>query len=143
MRHPAHSSNTRLSGILEARYRDRWLTAYVKFGIQHEALYQLMFTASLTPDWQPEAVIAAGVETQGILEDVIRNGAAKSSFFPALTRKANLQTAWLQAWSAAHGLTMLAIHGVTNVEEGAFERVTDKVLTVMLDGMGKRDESAE
>lgn len=102
-----------------------------------------MFTASLAgPDWQPEAVIAAGVETQGILEEVLRNGAAEGFFPAALMRKANLQAAWLFAWSATHGLTLLAIQGITNVEEGALERVTDKILAMMLDGLGKREESA-
>ena len=118
----------------------RMSSAYVEFGIQNAALYQLMFTAFLSgPDWQPEGVVAANVETRGIVEEAIRDGAARGFFQSILTRKANLEAASLFGWSAVHGLTMLAINGLTNVEEGSLERVTDKVMAMVLDGLRNKE----
>jgi len=117
---------------------------YVKFGIQNAALYQLMFTASLSdPDWQPEGAVAANVETRGMVEEVLRTGAVKGVFPSALTRKSNLEAASLFAWSAVHGLTMLAINGLTNVEEGSLDRATEKLMAMVLDGMGQKNELSE
>jgi len=115
-------------------------SAYVEFGIQNAALYQLMFNAPLSaPDWKPEGVVTAYAETRRVVEDVIRAGVAKGLFPPAVSRKGNLQTASLFAWSAVHGLTMLAINGLANVEEGSFDRVTEKVMDMVLDGMGHKE----
>jgi len=122
----------------------RMASAYIKFGIKNAPLYQLMFTASLSgPDWRPDAVIAAGEETRAILEDILRSGAVSGVFQSSLTRKANMEAASLFAWSAVHGLTMLTISGLTNMEEASLERATDKILTMILDGMGKKNELSE
>ena len=70
-------------------------------------------------------------------------GAAKGLFTATLTRKANAQTASLFGWSAVHGFTMLAISDPTNVEEIPIERLTDKILTMILGGMlGKKPARA-
>ena len=110
--------------------------AYVKFGLGNAALYQLMFTAALGgPNWQPETVVAAGEGTRTILEDIFRDGAAKGLFPRNLSRRANLQAAALCAWSAVHGLTMLAIDGLARVEHNSIERLTDKILAMILHGL--------
>lgn len=110
--------------------------AYVKFGLENPALYRLMFTAAQGgPDWQPDTVIAAGVETRATLEEILRRGAAAGALSPALTRTIDLQAAAVSAWATVHGLTMLAIDGLANVEHVSTERLTDKVLATTLQGI--------
>lgn len=115
-------------------------SAYVKFGIENAALYRLMFTAALSgPDWHPEAVIEAGVETRATLEEILRRGAATGTFSPALTRKTDLQAASVSAWATVHGYTMLAIDGLANLEQISIERLTNKILAMVLHSLsGKR-----
>ena len=62
-------------------------SAYVTFGIKNPPLYRLMFSQALSgPDWRPEEVLAAGVATRAVLENILRRGARSGVFDPALPR---------------------------------------------------------
>jgi AcrR family transcriptional regulator len=107
-------------------------TVYISFGMGHPALYRLMFSAALGgPDWHPEKVLAEGVATRALLEDIIRRGAHTGFFDPALTRKSGLQVATLHVWAAVHGLTMLAIDGLAKVGDISSECIGQRVLTTI------------
>ena len=117
-------------------------SAYVKFGIENAALYRLIFTAALSGhDWHPEAIIKAGAETRATLEEILRTGAATGTFSPALTRKMDLQAASVSAWATVHGFTLLAIDGLANVGQVSIERLTDKVLAMVLHGLSGKKAS--
>lgn len=117
-------------------------SAYVKFGTTNPALYRLMFCASLSgPDWRSEEVLAAGVATRAILEDILRRGVRSGVFVPALTRKPALQTTILHAWATAHGLTMLAIDGLANVEHLPMELVAGKTVKTMFRSLVEKKRS--
>jgi AcrR family transcriptional regulator len=112
-------------------------SAYVQFGIKNPALYQLMFTASLSgPDWRPKSVIAAGEQTRAMVEEIIRAGAASGLFASTLARKT--EAASLFAWSAVHGFTMIAISGLTNTDHISIDRLTIKIMSMVLDSMGAK-----
>jgi hypothetical protein len=47
------------------------------------------------------------------------------------SRKSELQTAVLYTWAVVHGLTMLVIDGLANVEQLCLERIAQKVVTTL------------
>ena len=111
-------------------------SAYVGFGIRNPALYRLMFSVEPTrPDWRPAEILAAWLASRDVLENILRRGARIGAFDPALNRKSELQTATLYTWTVVHGLTMLAIDGLANVERLSIERVAQKVVTTALQGI--------
>jgi AcrR family transcriptional regulator len=115
-------------------------STYVRFGIKNPALYRLMFNVAPSgPDWRPEEVLTAWVAGRAVLENILRRGARVGIFGPALTRKLELQTAALYAWAVVHGLTMLAIDGLADVERLSIERITQKVVTTTLRGLAVRE----
>ena len=117
-------------------------SAYVSFGIKNPALYRLMFSVAPSgPDWRPEEVLQAWLAARAVLENILRRGARIGIFDPALTRKSELQTAALYTWAVVHGLTMLAIDGLANVEHLSIERTAQKVVTTTLRGLAGREAS--
>jgi len=115
-------------------------STYVGFGIKNPALYRLMFNvAPSDPDWRPEGVLTAWVAARAVLENILRRGARVGIFGPALTRKLELQTAALYTWAVVHGLTMLAIDGLADVEHLSIDRITQKVVTTTLRGLAVRE----
>jgi AcrR family transcriptional regulator len=111
-------------------------SAYVSFGIKNPALYRLMFSVAPSGhDWRPEEVLQAWVAARAVLENILRRGARIGIFNRALTRKSQLQTAALYTWAVVHGLTMLAIDGLANVEQLCIERIAQKVVTTTLRGL--------
>ena len=117
-------------------------SAYVSFGIKNPTLYRLMFSVAPTaPDWHPEKVLAGWIAVRGVLENILRRGARVGIFDPALTRKSELQTAALYTWAVVHGLTMLAIEGLANVERLSIDRITQKLVTTTLRGLAGRGAS--
>jgi AcrR family transcriptional regulator len=117
-------------------------SAYVSFGIKNPALYRLMFSVAPSgPDWRPEEVLQAWVAARAVLENILRRGARIGILDPALTRKSELQTAALYIWAVVHGLTMLAIDGLANIEHLPIERVAQKVVTTTLRGLAGREAS--
>ena len=112
------------------------ISAYVSFGIKNPALYRLMFSVAPSgPAWRAEEVLQAWVAARAVLENILRRSARIGIFDPALTRKSELQTAALYTWAVAHGLTMLAIDGLANVEHLSMERIARKVVTTILRGL--------
>ena len=117
-------------------------SSYVTFGTRNPALYRLMFSvAPSAPDWRPEEVLAAWVAARAVLENILRRGARIGIFVPVLTRKSELQAAALYTWAVVHGLTMLAIDGLANVERLSVERIAQKVVTTTLRGLAARGAS--
>ena len=118
-------------------------SAYVSFGTRNPALYRLMFSVVVpsAPDWRPEEVLAAWVAARAVLENILRRGARIGIFDPVLTRKSELQAAALYTWAVVHGLTMLAIDGLANVERLSVERIAQKVVTTTLRGLAAREAS--
>src|SRR5271167_3604477 len=111
-------------------------SAYFSFGIKNPALYRLMFSvAPSDPHWRAEEVLQAWVAARAVLESILRRGARIGVFHPALTRKSELQTAALYTWAVVHGLTMLVIDGLANVERLSIERIAQKVVTTTLRGL--------
>jgi len=111
-------------------------SSYVGFGIKNPVLYRLMFSVAPSGHaWRPEEVLTAWVASRAVLENILRRGARIGIFDPALTRKSDLQTAALYTWAAVHGLTMLAIDGLANVERLSIERIAQKVITTTLRGL--------
>lgn len=101
---------------------------YVKFGIENPAHYRLMFGSVLSgPDGRPASVAAAGAATRAMLENIIHDGARSGDFAVSHRQKANAQIAVLTAWSAVHGLTMLAIDGIREVSASDINRVATGV----------------
>ena len=111
-------------------------SAYVSFGIKNPTLYRLMFSvAPGGPDGRPEEALQAWATARDVLENILRRGARIGIFAPALTRQLELQTAALYMWAVVHGLTMLAIDGLANVEHLSIERIAQKVVTTTLRGL--------
>ena len=117
-------------------------STYVSFGIKNPTLYRLMFSVAPTgPDWRPERVLAGWIAARVVLENIVRRGARVGIFDPALARKSELQTAALYTWAVVHGLTMLAIDGLANVERLSIDRITQKLVTTTLRGLAGRGAS--
>ena len=111
--------------------------AYVTFGINNPALYRLMFSlAPSDPHFRREGVLQARVAASAVLKNILRRGARIGIFDPALTRKSELQTAALYTWAAVHGLIMLTLDGLADVEHLSIERIAQKVVTTTLRGLG-------
>ena len=117
-------------------------SAYVHFGVENPVLYRLMFSVAPSgPAWRREEAQNAWVALRAVLENILRRGARIGIFDPALTRKSELQTAALYTWAVVHGLTMLAIDGLANVEHLPIERISQKVVTVTFRGLAGRGDS--
>lgn len=113
-------------------------SAYVGFGIKNPVLYRLMFSVAPSGNaWRPEAALTTWAASRAVLENILRRGARTEIFDPALTRKSELQTAALYTWAVVHGLTMLAIDGLANVERLSIERIAQKVVTTTLRGLAR------
>lgn len=109
--------------------------AYVSFGTRNPALYRLMFSVGPIRPGRSSEVVLVWVAARPALENILRRGARIGIFDPALTRKLELQTAALYTWAVVHGLTMLAIDGLANVERVSIERIAQKVVTTTLRGL--------
>lgn len=85
--------------------------AYVRFAVEHPALYRLMFGPELAGEAMPDEAEAAGIGAKLVIEDAILH-AAKAGLlrFSADDQHAR-SVAALTCWSAVHGLAMLLIEG--------------------------------
>lgn len=116
--------------------------AYVRFGIKNPVLYRLMFSVAPSGHaWRPEEVLTAWMASRAVLENILRRGARVGIFAPALTQMSELQTATLYTWAVVHGLTMLAIDGLANLERLPIERTAQKVITTTLRGLARTGNS--
>jgi AcrR family transcriptional regulator len=130
-----------IAGIKDAeRALVKTAVAYVKFGIENPAHYRLMFgsvVASRSED-RPESLKVAGANTKAVLEEIIRRGAQQGSFYPSPNKQEELQIAVVSAWSAVHGLTMMAIDGLATVPRLTAEKIAEKVAQTHCHGLLRR-----
>jgi len=115
--------------------------AYVTFGTRNPALYRLMFSVGPIRPGSSSEVVLVWVAARPALENILRRGARTGIFDAALTRKSELQTAALYTWAVVHGLTMLAIDGLANVERLSIERIAQQVVTTTLRGLARTGAS--
>jgi AcrR family transcriptional regulator len=113
---------------------------YVKFGVENPARYRLMFgsvVASSRED-RPESMKVAGANNKAVLEEIIQRGAQQGIFVPSPKDKEQLEIAVLSALSAVHGLTMLAIDGLTSTPRLTPDRLAEKVVQTVAYGLLRR-----
>jgi AcrR family transcriptional regulator len=117
-------------------------SAYVSFGIRNPVLYRLMFSVTPSgPGWRPEEVLTAWMASRAVLENILRRGARLGIFDASLTRKPELQTAALYGWAVVHGLTMLAIDGLANIERVPIDLIAQKVVKTTVRGFARKESS--
>lgn len=89
--------------------------AYVRRGVDNPALYRLMFGGALARMGAESAAPArlAGVQAKAVLEEIICRGVHAGDFVIGSEGASAAAVGALMAWSAAHGLTMLIIDGMT------------------------------
>jgi AcrR family transcriptional regulator len=110
---------------------------YVKFGLENPAHFRLMFSSELNAATgeRPAVVVDAGVKTKELLESIIRRGVRTGVFSNAFNRNEDLQAAVLTAWSAVHGLTMLAIDGLPAIPRKLIDQIADKLTKIVCQGL--------
>jgi AcrR family transcriptional regulator len=110
---------------------------YVKFGLENPGHFRLMFSSELNDETgaRPAIAVNAGLKTRELLESIIRRGVRTGVFSNAYSQNEQLQAAVLTAWSAVHGLTMLAINGMPAVPRKFLDQIADKLTTIVCQGL--------
>jgi AcrR family transcriptional regulator len=111
---------------------------YVRFGIENPAFYKLMFGSVLgsAETDRPQLYVKAADEAKAVLVGIIERGAA-GGIFPALQEdRRRVQVAVLAAWSAVHGLTMLAIDGLAGgLSRRALLAAAEQIAQTLVNGL--------
>jgi AcrR family transcriptional regulator len=113
-----------------------WRT-YVCLGLENPALYRLMFGPALSDAGsgdRPTVARLAGAEARAVLEDVILRGARSAAFDVSPDNPRDVELAALSAWSAAHGLTMLAIDRLPPAELSVDDMI-ERLLGIVVAGL--------
>jgi len=113
-----------------------WRT-YVRLGLENPALYRLMFGPELSDAGshdRPTAAKLAGAQARGVLEDVILRGARSGAFAVSPDSLQDVALAALAAWSASHGLTMLAIDRIPRADLSVDDMI-ERLLGIVLAGL--------
>ena len=84
--------------------------AYVRNALQHPEITKLMFAGTIEPQ-QDRAYLAASAASYEALLDIIREGIEQGSF-----RQQPPQQLVLVAWASMHGLAMLAVARLLEVD---------------------------
>ena len=84
--------------------------AYVRIVVQHPEITRLMFAGTVEPQQDP-AYLAASAASYEALLDIIRQGIAQGTF-----RQRPPQQLVLVAWASMHGLAMLAVARLLEVD---------------------------
>ena len=84
--------------------------AYVRNALQHPEITRLMFGATIEPQ-QDRAYLVASAASYEALLDIIREGIEQGSF-----RQQPPQQLVLVAWASMHGLAMLAVASLLEVD---------------------------
>lgn len=84
--------------------------AYVRNALQHPEITRLMFAATIEPP-QDRAYLVASAASYEALLDIIREGIEQGSF-----RQQPPQQLVLVAWASMHGLAMLAVASLLEVD---------------------------
>jgi AcrR family transcriptional regulator len=114
--------------------------AYVKFGVSNPAHYRLMFGSMFVPSGgeRPDALIDAADRAKKALGEIIYRGAQSGTFQISPTDKKELDIAVLSAWSAVHGLTMLAIDSQVGPSPVSIEKIAEKLARIFCHGLVRR-----
>jgi AcrR family transcriptional regulator len=110
---------------------------YIRLGLENPALYRLMFGPALSDAGsadRPPVARLAGAQARGVLEEVILRGARSGAFAVAPDGLQDVALAALSAWSAAHGLTMLAIDRIPRADL-AVDDIIERLLGVVVAGL--------
>jgi AcrR family transcriptional regulator len=110
---------------------------YVCLGLENPALYRLMFGPALSDAGsadRPPVARLAGAQARGVLEEVILRGARSGAFAVAPDGLQDVALAALSAWSATHGLTMLAIDKIPRADLSV-EDIIERLLGMVVAGL--------
>jgi AcrR family transcriptional regulator len=113
-------------------------SAYVRFGTENPARYRLMFGAALAASKAalPPLVGQAAAASRDVLATVVADGVRQNRFAAAPGDDDGLSILALSAWATVHGLTMLIIDGLSDVEPSP--SLPERVGRALLDGIRKR-----
>jgi AcrR family transcriptional regulator len=112
---------------------------YIRLGLENPALYRLMFGPALSASGsadRPTVARLAGAEARGVLECVILHGARSGAFAVSPENAEDVAMAALAAWSAAHGLTMLAIDRIPPLDL-SIDAMIERLLRIVVTGLRK------
>jgi AcrR family transcriptional regulator len=110
---------------------------YIRLGLENPALYRLMFGPALydaeAADRPPVARLA-GAQARAVLEEIILRGARSGAFAVSPDSLQDVALTALAAWSAAHGLTMLAIDKIPRADLSVDDMI-EKLLGMVVAGL--------
>jgi AcrR family transcriptional regulator len=111
--------------------------AYVDFGTENPALYRLMFGPALAGGTADRPALArdAGLNTLGVLGQIIQRGAESGEFASVPERKRDIELATIFGFSAAHGLTSLHIDNL-GASELPMRQLVDSFIRNVLKALG-------
>ena len=114
--------------------------AYVKFGFENPAHYRLMFGSALATAERerPGSVTDAAERAKLVLGEIIDRGARGGVFAFSPESKKEMQIAVLSAWSAVHGLTMLALDGQIGPPPLRVDKIAEKLGRTFCYGLVRR-----
>lgn len=105
---------------------------YVKFALEYPAYLRIIFGGVLTGSQATPELQAAGREAYQLLRDLVAEGIARGEL-----RAADPDVVALTVWSAVHGLSNLLICKAVPAEAHSVEALTDAVLALVGDGIGR------
>jgi AcrR family transcriptional regulator len=112
--------------------------AYVRFGTENPARYRLMFSTALAASKAalPLLVGQAAAAARDVLSSVLADGVRQGRFAASPDDGDELSILALSAWAIVHGLTMLVIDGLSDIEPSP--SLPERVGRALLDGIRKR-----
>jgi AcrR family transcriptional regulator len=117
--------------------------AYVSFGLENPTRYRLMFGSALATsmDGMASTYATADAGAKAVLEEVIFRGAQAGVLAASPRKKEEMQVLVLTAWSTVHGLTMVALDGLTETPRSKIPGLVEKVARVVCHGMFKKSHA--
>jgi AcrR family transcriptional regulator len=110
---------------------------YVHLGLKNPALYRLMFGPALSQAGagdRPTIARVAGAGARAVLEEVILHGARSGAFAVSPDDPQDVALTAVAVWSAAHGLTMLAIDKIPPADLGV-DDIIERLLRTVVAGL--------
>ena len=110
---------------------------YVHLGLKNPALYRLMFGPALSQAGagdRPTIARVAGAEARAVLEEIILHGARSGAFAVSPDDPQDVALTAIAVWSAAHGLTMLAIDRIARPELSVDDMI-ERLLRMVVAGL--------
>ena len=107
--------------------------AYVRFALEHDAQYRVMFGAEVANN---EDLPALRAQSRGVLEGVARAVAGLQQ--AGLVGPGDPHTMAAALWAALHGLVMLQLDGQTLGIVPSHEALVDETLRLVMFGMAPR-----